>query len=165
MGKMPKLDIGLNKKLSRFAPLSLLAVLAPFTAPAALGAEVIEEVVVTGSRVPGRTATDSAVPIDVVGGEEFENMGSSDMGDMLRNLLPSYNVSRYAISDAANMRGLPPDNTLVLVNGKRRHRASVIAELGGSLSAGSQGADVSVIPAIAIQQLEPITGHYQPAGV
>ncbi|MFT6518858.1 MAG: iron complex outermembrane receptor protein [Candidatus Azotimanducaceae bacterium] len=160
MGKMPKFEIGLNKNLSRFAPLSLFAVLAPFTAPAAISAEVIEEVVVTGSRVPGRTATDSAVPIDVVGGEEFENMGSSDMDDMLRNLLPSYNVSRYAISDAAtltrpaNMRGLPPDNTLVLVNGKRRHRASVIAELGGSLSAGSQGADVSVIPAIAIQQVE-----------
>jgi iron complex outermembrane receptor protein len=160
MGKMPKFDIGLNKNLNRLAPLSLLAVLAPFTAPAAIGAEVIEEVVVTGSRVPGRTATDSAVPIDVVGGEEFENMGSSDMDDMLRNLLPSYNVSRYAISDAAtltrpaNLRGLPPDNTLVLVNGKRRHRASVIAELGGSLSAGAQGADVSVIPAIALQQVE-----------
>ncbi|MCB1645736.1 MAG: TonB-dependent receptor, partial [Pseudomonadales bacterium] len=120
----------------------------------------MEEVVVTGSRVPGRTATDSAVPVDVVGGEEFENMGTSDMDDMLRNLLPSYNVTRYPISDAAtltrpaNMRGLPPDNTLVLVNGKRRHRAAVIAELGGSLAAGSQGPDISVIPAVALQQVE-----------
>ena len=140
MGKMPK--------FTKLAPLSLLAVLTPFTAPSVFGAEAIEEVVVTGSRVPGRTATDSAVPVDVVTGEEFENMGTSDMDDMLRNLLPSYNVSRFPISDAAtltrpaNMRCLPPDNTLILVNGKRRHRASVIAELGGSLSAGAQGPDV-----------------------
>jgi len=152
MGKMPK--------FTKLAPLSLLAVLTPFTAPSVFGAEAIEEVVVTGSRVPGRTATDSAVPVDVVTGEEFENMGTSDMDDMLRNLLPSYNLTRFPISDAAtltrpaNMRGLPPDNTLVLVNGKRRHRASVIAELGGSLSAGSQGPDISVIPAIALQQVE-----------
>ena len=152
MGKMPK--------FTKLAPLSLLAVLTPFTAPSVFGAEAIEEVVVTGSRVPGRTATDSAVPVDVVTGEEFENMGTSDMDDMLRNLLPSYNVSRFPISDAAtltrpaNMRGLPPDNTLVLVNGKRRHRASVIAELGGSLSAGAQGPDVSVIPGIALKQVE-----------
>lgn len=152
MRKLPNLKL--------LAPLSLLAVLIPFTAPSVFGAEAMEEVVVTGSRVPGRTATDSAVPVDVVTGEEFENMGTSDMDDMLRNLLPSYNVTRQSISDAATltrpatMRGLPPDNTLVLVNGKRRHRASVIAELGGSLSAGSQGPDVSVIPGIALKQVE-----------
>lgn len=152
MRKLPNIKL--------LAPLSLLAVLTPFTAPSAFGAEAIEEVVVTGSRVPGRTATDSAVPVDVVAGDEFENMGTSDMDDMLRNLLPSYNVQRLPISDAAtltrpaNMRGLPPDNTLILVNGKRRHRASVIAELGGSLAAGSQGPDVSVIPGIALKQVE-----------
>ncbi len=120
----------------------------------------VEEVVVIGSRRAGRSATDSPVPVDVVSGEDFRNMGSSDMDDMLRNLLPSYNVQRFSTADAAiitrpaTLRGLPPDNTLVLVNGKRRHRAAVIAELGGSLAAGSQGPDISVIPAVAIDRVE-----------
>lgn len=138
-------------------------ILSPAAVPAALaqeGAQSIEEVVVVGSRRPGRSATDSPVPVDVVSGDDFENMGTSDMDDMLRNLLPSYNVQRLPISDAATitrpatLRGLPPDNTLILVNGKRRHRAAVIAELGGSLAAGSQGPDVSVIPALAIERVE-----------
>ena len=131
----------------------------PFTVPAALaqeGAGAIEEVVVTGSRRAGRSATQSAVPVDVLTGEDIANQGTSDMDDMLRNLLPSYNVSRQPISDAAtltrpaNLRGLPPDNTLILINGKRRHRGAVIAELGGSLAAGSQGPDLAMIPGLAI---------------
>ncbi len=142
----------------------LVAALAftPVAAPVvhAQGAESIEEVVVVGSRRAGRTATDSPVPVDVVTGDDFQNQGSSDMDDMLRNLIPSYNVQRLPISDAATitrpatLRGLPPDDTLVLVNGKRRHRASVIAELGGSLAEGSQGPDVSVIPTLAIERVE-----------
>ncbi|MCB1844256.1 MAG: TonB-dependent receptor, partial [Halioglobus sp.] len=122
--------------------------------------EPIEEIITTGTRRAERSAADSSVPIDVVSGQEFENMGTSDLDDMLRNTVPSYNVSRQAISDAATLvrpatlRGLPPDNSLVLVNGKRRHRSGVIAELGGSLAAGSQGADISAIPALAIKQTE-----------
>jgi iron complex outermembrane receptor protein len=135
----------------------------PVAAPIALaqdGAEAIEEVVVVGSRRAGRTATDSPVPVDVVTGDDFENQGTSDMDELLRNLLPSYNVSNNSIDDAAtlirpaNLRGLPADNTLVLVNGKRMHRASVIAELGGSLNAGSQGPDVGVIPTQALASVE-----------
>ena len=123
-------------------------------------ADEIEELVVLGTRRAERSVADSPVPVDVVTGEDFENMGSTDMDDMLRNLLPSYNVQRHAIGDAATitrpatLRGLPPDNTLVLINGKRRHRGAVIAELGGSLAAGSQGPDLSVIPALAIDQVE-----------
>ena len=122
--------------------------------------EPIEEIITTGTRRAERSAADSAVPIDVVSGQEFENMGTSDLNDMLRNTVPSYNVTRAPISDAATLvrpatlRGLPPDNSLVLVNGKRRHRSGVIAELGGSLAAGSQGADISAIPALAIKQTE-----------
>ncbi|MDZ7642841.1 MAG: TonB-dependent receptor [Woeseiaceae bacterium] len=122
--------------------------------------EAIEEIITTGTRRAERSAADSAVPIDVVSGQEFVNMGTSDLDDMLRNTVPSYNVTRQAISDAASLvrpatlRGLPPDNTLILVNGKRRHRSGVIAELGGSLAAGSQGADLSAIPALAIKQTE-----------
>jgi iron complex outermembrane receptor protein len=120
----------------------------------------LEEVVVVGSRVAGRVATDAPVPVDVFSSDDLQNMGTQDMDDMLRNLIPSYNVQRAPISDAATitrpatLRGLPPDNTLVLVNGKRRHRAAVIAELGGSLAAGSQGPDISVIPALAVDQVQ-----------
>jgi iron complex outermembrane receptor protein len=149
----------------KFLRVALIGALlfSPVAVPAALaqeGAEAIEEVVVVGSRRAGRTATDSPVPVDVVTGEQFNNQGTSDMDELLRNLLPSYNVSNESISDAAtlirpaNLRGLPADNTLVLVNGKRMHRASVIAELGGSLNAGSQGPDVGVIPTLALESVE-----------
>jgi iron complex outermembrane receptor protein len=138
-------------------------VLSPVAVPAALaqgGASSIEEVLVTGSRRPGRTATESTVPVDVFDASDFAAQGTTDMNDLLRNLVPSYNVQRLPISDAASivrpptMRGLPADNTLVLVNGKRWHRSAVIAELGGSLNAGSQGADTYSIPAIALKQVE-----------
>ena len=121
--------------------------------------ETIEEIITTGTRRAERTASQSSVPIDVVSGADFENQGFPDMDDLLRNILPSYNVQRIAIGDAATLirpatlRGLPPDNNLVLVNGKRRHRASVISE-SGSLAAGAQGADLAAIPAMSIKQVE-----------
>ncbi len=133
---------------------------APGVTPLAFGEDTIEEVVVTGSRRAPRSVGDSAAPIDVIGGDDFENQGSMDMGDMLRTLVPSYNVNTQPISDAAtlvrpaNLRGLPPDNTLILVNGKRRHRGAVISFLGGGVSDGAQGPDVSVIPGIALKQVE-----------
>jgi iron complex outermembrane receptor protein len=120
----------------------------------------VEEIVTIGSRRPQRSASDSSVPIDVISGDEFNNMGFADLNEMLKTSVPSFNISRNSISDAATLvrpatlRGLPPDNILVLVNGKRRHRSGVIAELGGSLSAGSQGADISAIPALAFKQTE-----------
>jgi iron complex outermembrane receptor protein len=146
-------------------PLSAVLLVAPGVGPVAQaqqGAsnEAIEEIITTGTRRAARTESQSSVPIDVISGQEFENMGTADLDDMLRNTVPSYNVTRQSISDAAtlvrpaNLRGLPPDNSLILVNGKRRHRSGVIAELGGSLSEGSQGADISAIPALAIRQTE-----------
>jgi iron complex outermembrane receptor protein len=120
----------------------------------------VEEIITIGSRRPQRSASDSSVPVDVISGEEFTNMGFADLNEMLKTSVPSFNISRNAISDAAtlvrpaNLRGLPPDNILVLVNGKRRHRSGVIAEGGGSLAAGSQGADISAIPALAFKQTE-----------
>lgn len=122
--------------------------------------ERIEEIVTLGSRRPQRSEADSSVPVDVISGDEFNNMGFADLDEMLRTSVPSYNVDRFSISDAAtlvrpaNLRGLPPDNILVMVNGKRRHRSGVIAELGGSLAAGSQGADISAIPPLAFRQTE-----------
>lgn len=117
-------------------------------------------IVVTGTRQADRSAADTVAPVDVVSGDELGNQAGNDIGNALRISVPSYNVSTQPISDAgtlvrpANLRGLSPDNTLVLVNGKRMHRSSVITFLGGGISDGSQGPDISVIPAIAIKQLE-----------
>ncbi|NQY87734.1 MAG: TonB-dependent receptor [Colwellia sp.] len=86
--------------------------------------------------------------------------GSSDMATLLRTVTPSYNVSAQAISDGAtivrpaNLRGLSPDSTLILVNGKRRHKGSIISFSGGGIADGAQSPDVSTIPAIALKQIE-----------
>ncbi len=120
----------------------------------------LEGISVLGTRSSARSATDSAVPIDIIGGPELHNQGSTDVLDQLRVLIPSFNVSTIPIDDAAtlvrpaNLRGLPPDNTLILVNGKRRHRSAVITFLGHGLSDGSQGVDLSVFPSMALEQVE-----------
>ena len=120
----------------------------------------LDVVSVLGSRTKPRTEASSSVPIDILGGEEFHNQPSVDVLDKMRTLVPSFNVSTIPIDDAAtlirpaNLRGLPPDNTLVLVNGKRRHRAAVITFLGHGLSDGSQGPDISVFPSLALEQVE-----------
>ena len=90
-------------------------------APTAFSQDVseLEEVVVTGSRAAPRSVYDSAAPIDVISGDDFVNQGGNDMTDLIRNVVPSYNVNAQPNSDAAsvirpaNMRGLAPDHTLV----------------------------------------------------
>ena len=152
-------------RLTLLAPLVFLVSIAAGTAgaqPAGQGqsAEDVEEILVVGSRRRDRSADDSPVPVDVIGGDDFLSQGDSDLDSLLAALVPSYNVSQEPISDAATfirpatLRSLPPDATLVLVNGKRRHRAAVIALLGAGISGGSQGPDLSVIPAIALDRLE-----------
>jgi len=111
-----------------------LAVSQGVVPPAARAAESevgsIEEVVVVGSRRPGRTVAESMTPVDVLTADSLRNQGTTDMDNLLRNLVPSYNVEPFPISDAATLvrpatlRGLPPDNTLVLMNGKRFHRSA-----------------------------------------
>ena len=119
-----------------------------------------EQVVVVGTRGQPRSVTASAVPIDVIRSEDFLSQGSTDLADQLRTVVPSFNISIQPISDAAtivrpaNLRNLAPDHTLLLVNGKRRHRAAVITWLGNGIADGSQGPDLSVIPSIAVRQAE-----------
>ena len=121
---------------------------------------VAQELVVIGTRAEARTVTESLVPVDVIGTDEFVQQGAPDLLSQLRNVVPSFNVNRQPIGDAAtiirpaNLRNLAPDHTLVLVNGKRRHRGAVISWSGGGVSDGSQGADISVIPSIALKQVE-----------
>ena len=122
--------------------------------------EFEETIVVVGTRTEGRTVTASPVPVDVIPETELVSQGNNDLTNRIRTVVPSYNVGAQPISDAAtlvrpaNLRGLAPDHTLILVNGKRRHRAAVIAWLGNGISDGSQGPDISVIPAIALRQVE-----------
>ena len=119
------------------------------------GAEV-EEIIVTGARGRPRTVTDSPVPVDVFSAADIEAISHTDTNNILQTLVPSFNVARQPISDGATMirpaqlRGLPTDKTLVLVNGKRRHRAALVS-IGGS---GTQGPDLATIPAAAIKNVE-----------
>ena len=136
------------------------ALVVPTQATFAQDENPTEEVVVIGTRTEGRSALDSPAPVDVIGGETMSNQGDTDMSNLLRNVVPSYNVNDQPISDAAtlvrpaNLRGLAPDHTLMLVNGKRRHRASVITWLGNGISNGSQGPDAAAIPALALKRIE-----------
>ena len=120
----------------------------------------LEGLVALGSRARPRTVTQSAVPIDAISSQDFIEQGDTDLNDLLRTVIPSFNVNPQATGDAAriirpaSLRGLAPDHTLVLVNGKRRHRAAVITWIGGGFADGAQGPDISSIPAIAIRQVE-----------
>jgi len=120
----------------------------------------VERIAVVGSRGAPRSVNDSPVPIDLIGGEELGRGGNTNMLELLKGTVPSFNVHENPISDAAslvkpaNLRGLSSDSTLILVNGKRRHRASVIALLGGGINDGAQGPDIGVIPSAALKQVE-----------
>ena len=120
----------------------------------------LEEVRVLGSRRPVRTDASTPAPVDILSAEDLARQGSTDMNAMLRSLVPSYNVATQPNQDEAafirpaNLRNLPPDNTLVLVNGKRRHRGAVIAFLGSGVADGAQGPDISPIPSLALKQVQ-----------
>ena len=153
--------------MNTYFPRKKLAMLA-LAVPVAMGLPLqvsaqdgdLEEVIITGTRVADRSAADSPVPVDVISGSDFRATASTDVQDMLRTAVPSYDVNAQTISDAAtiirpaNLRGLSPDNTLVLINGKRRHRGSVISFLGGGIADGAQGVDLAAIPSLAIKQVE-----------
>ena len=120
----------------------------------------LDEFQVVGSRVEGRSAQDSLVQVDVIQGEDLKAYGIRDMDSLLSATVPSYNVNQHAISDAAtlvrpaNLHGLPPDLTLILLNGKRRHRSSVVPDLSWGLNDGSHAADLGPIPSIALERVE-----------
>ena len=120
----------------------------------------IEKIAVVGTRGAPRSIDDSPVPVDVIGVDEISKSGNTDMLEVLKSTVPAFSVQTNPISDAAsfirpaNLRGLPADSTLILVNGKRRHRSSVIALQGAGINDGAHGADISVIPSIALKQVE-----------
>jgi iron complex outermembrane receptor protein len=117
------------------------------------------DIVITGSRIPGRTVADSPVPIDVIGGEALSNSGQTETNKLLNQLVPSFNFPQPSLTDGtdslrpATLRGLSPDQTLVLINGKRRHTAALL-NLNGSVGRGSSAVDLNEIPPIAIDRIE-----------
>lgn len=145
-----------------FAVAGLAGAIAAASAPGAYAQSddeyqgIVEEVVSLGTRREPRAAIDTAVAVDVFNSEALESVNSPDMVDVISTLVPSFNVSRQPISDGATfirpvqLRGLDSHHTLVLVNGKRRHRASLL-QLGGF---GAHGPDIGSIPTIAIKSVE-----------
>lgn len=117
------------------------------------------DIIVTGTRSAGRAALTSSSPVDVVTGETIEESGHPDLGRALNFLHPSVNFARAATTaTAANtkpvtLRGLSPDQTLVLVNGKRRH-ANAVLNVNNSIGRGSAAVDLDTIPESAIERIE-----------
>lgn len=120
----------------------------------------IEEVVVIGSRVRDETLVNELpVPVDLLQQTDLERMGDVDLGAGLAKLVPSANYSRQSVGDgallrAATLRGLNPDQTLVLINGKRRHNMAWLRVLDGVIGYGTSGTDLAAIPSSAISRIE-----------
>jgi len=148
----------LNLKNSLLIGASVTA-FAVIAAPAMAQNAENETVVVTGTRVQGMTAADSAAPITVLGSDSLtRGAGSSDLRQALGQTVPSFNVEAVG-GDLANLtlsaalRGLSPNATLVMVNGKRRHGTGNLHVLGGAFG-GSAAPDISLIPTAAIDHIE-----------
>ncbi len=120
----------------------------------------LDEVVLLGSRAPGRAAIDSSVPIDVIDISELTTSGPQvNLNQILNYVAPSFTSNTQTISDGtdhidpASLRGLGPDQVLVLINGKRRHNSSLV-NVNGTFGRGSVGTDLNAIPAAAIKRVE-----------
>ncbi|REE81831.1 iron complex outermembrane receptor protein [Lutibacter oceani] len=120
----------------------------------------LKEVVVVGSRNPNRTAVDTAVPVDIIDVTELVTAGPQvNLNQILNYVAPSFTSNTQTISDGtdhidpASLRGLGPDQVLVLVNGKRRHTSSLI-NVNGTFGRGSVGTDLNAIPAASIERIE-----------
>lgn len=122
--------------------------------------ETLQDVVVLGSRSSARTVTESAVPIDVISMKDISSQGpQANLNQILNMVAPSFTSNTTTVADGtdhidpAQLRGLGPDQVLVLVNGKRRHTSSLV-NINGSPGRGSVGTDLNAIPAFAIDKIE-----------
>ncbi|MCD9030632.1 TonB-dependent receptor [Luteimonas sp. Y-2-2-4F] len=122
-------------------------------------AATLDTVIVTGTRVADRTVAESQSPIDIITGETLRATGTTELATALSRALPSLNFPRPALVDGssairpAQLRGLSPDQVLVLVNGKRRHASSLL-NLNGTIGRGSAPVDLNTIPVSAIERVE-----------
>ena len=119
----------------------------------------VEKISVLGSRVSSRTATESTSPVDIIDASSLTKGGFTELGQSLQATAPSFNFSRTQVSDGsdlfrpATLRGLQPDQTLVLVNGKRRHNQAIFG-LNGTVGAGAAGTDMNAIPLTALSDVQ-----------
>ncbi len=118
-----------------------------------------DAIIVTGTRRTDRTVADSPVPVDVISGDALASTGLTETNKILNQLVPSFNFPQPSIADGsdvirpASLRGLAPDQTLVLVNGKRRH-VSALLNVNGTVGRGSAAVDLNLVPALAIERIE-----------
>lgn len=123
------------------------------------GTQTLDASVVTGTRVSDRTVANAPVPVDVLTSAEIKQTGATETNQILQMLAPSFNFPRPTISDGTDhirpstLRGLGPDQVLVLVNGKRRHTTALV-NVNGTIGRGSTGVDLNAIPAASIERIE-----------
>jgi iron complex outermembrane recepter protein len=121
--------------------------------------EALEQIVVTGTRVADRSALETAAPVDVVLGDQLQHLGITEINQALAASLPSFNFPRPGLSDGtdtvrpATLRGLSPDQTLVLVNSKRRQSAALV-NVNATVGRGASAADLNTIPTAIVQSIE-----------
>ncbi|WP_411287524.1 TonB-dependent receptor plug domain-containing protein [Phenylobacterium sp.] len=119
----------------------------------------IEELVVTGTRAEGRSRLESLAPVDIISEQALARQGTTELAGALATVAPSISFPRPSITDGtdsvrpATLRGLAPDQTLVLLNGMRRH-SSALVNVNGSIGRGSAAVDLNAIPTIAIDRIE-----------
>ena len=143
-----------------------IALIAAAGGARAAGAELAEadadiaadEIIVTGTRASGITALESAAPIKVLGAEAMENVGQPNLNQVLTQLVPSFTAQAFGgdtanLTLSARLRGLSPNHTLVLINGKRRHGTANLAVLGGPYQ-GAATADLDLITPASIKRIE-----------
>src|SRR3990167_5598697 len=144
--------VGFKRRHWATAAVSILGMVAASSAAAEDG--VVDEVIVTGTRDTTRTQFTTLAPVDVLSEEAIKASVSSQLGDSLAQLVPSFNVQKLPTSDGlqfvrpATLRNLSPDETLVLLNGKRFHRSAFLG------SRGAQGPDLAQIPSFAVGRME-----------
>ena len=121
--------------------------------------QTLDTIVVTGTRVAGRSRNDTAAPVDAISAQQLERTGSPEINQALSVALPSFNFPRPGLTDGtdtvrpAQLRGLAPDQTLVLLNGKRRHSAALV-NVNGTVGRGSSAVDLNTIPTAAVRSVE-----------
>ncbi len=157
------LILGTSVTLAAMSGIAAAQTAATTATSGAVKTELNEEVVITGTRRVDRTVADSASPVDVISNTDLTAQPAANMMDQVKYLVPSFFVGQNTISDAStivrspSLRGLPADEILVMMNGKRFNRSALVqVYVGGdtALSFGSQGSDLSSLPSIGIKHLE-----------
>ena len=131
--------------------------------PAATGeGDVLDQVIVTGTRQKGIVAAESAAPIQIIAGDTLQSTGKANLIDALAQLVPSFQAQAFGADMGnqtlqARLRGLSPNHVLVLVDGKRRHTTASLAVDNGSAFTGGAGVDLNFIPMASVDHIEVLT--------